>query len=106
MPIPMPYAQVQVQPVAQLMDPAFDQIRRAQASLLTKPVLLPLLFLSLALDLDVDVTFDATCRLGLIFTHCTYLAGVSGGTEGDTSSKPGALWSSHRGRLQTKCLPN
>jgi hypothetical protein len=56
MPIPMPYAQVQVQPVAQLMDPAFDQIRRAQASLLTKPVLLPLLFLSLALDLDVDAT--------------------------------------------------
>lgn len=38
MPVPMPYAQIQVQPVAQLMEPAFDQIRMAQASLLTKPV--------------------------------------------------------------------
>ena len=38
MSVPMPYAQVQVQPVAQLMEPTIEQVRKAQASLLTMPV--------------------------------------------------------------------
>lgn len=101
MPVPMPYAQIQVQPVAQLMEPAFDQIRMAQASLLTKPVLLSLALNLITIKMSMRLCLW-TRRRCLLFTYCTQFAGVSAGIEGDSSSKPGALRSSHGGRLQAK----
>lgn len=39
MSIPMPYQQVQMQPVAQLIEPTLDRMRQAQQNLLTMPVI-------------------------------------------------------------------